>query len=222
MFKKVIVAEDFGSTNQGIVQTLDEKLKIPTIAKEQYCDKAFNRIKIAQENNIPFELLITDISFKETPLIDRKYTSGIELIDAIQPIQPNIKIIVYSMDDNPTKIKSLFKRQKINGYVCKGRYGLKELVKAVQCTYDNEKYISPNVDQALHNNTFELDNFDLLILKELADGLNKKEIVEKLKSNKISPNSESTIEKRINRLSEHFEAKNTTNLIAKLIKKGHL
>ncbi len=224
MFDKVLVAEDFGSTNHGIVQTLIEKLKINEIEKEQYCDKAYNRIKIAQDSNTPFQLLITDLLFVENTLIHRKYTSGSELIDAVKLVQPDIKVIVYSMEDNPAKIKALFKKQQIHGYVCKGRDGLQELVQAIQKVYRAETYISPKVEQALHshNNTFELDDYDILILKELADGLNKKEIVEKLKRNKISPNSESTLEKRINKLSEHFEAKNTTNLIAMLIREGHL
>lgn len=224
MFNKIIVAEDFGSTNHGIVQTITEKLKIPEIEKEQYCDKAYNRIKVAYTNKVPFQLLITDLFFKENHLIKRNYTSGNELIDAVKLIQPKIKIIVYSMEDNPIKIRTLFKKQQIHGYVCKGRNGLQQLVEGVQKVYEGKTYISPQVEQALHNkkNTLELDDYDILILKELANGLNKKELVKKLKRNKVYPNSLSTLEKRINRLSEHFEAKNTTSLIAMLIREGHL
>ncbi|OEK09665.1 response regulator receiver protein [Flavivirga aquatica] len=220
MFKKILVAEDFGGENLGIIQTLTEKLKGVEIQNELYCDKAYNRFKIAETNNIPFELLITDLHFKES-LVSRKLSSGIELINAIKLIQPKIKVIVYSMVDNVTQINTLFKEQNINGYVCKGRHGLTELISAIYNIYQNKTYLSPQIN-LVDNDVFELDNFDLSILKELANGFNKKEIVQKFKEQNITPNSESTIDKKISKLFDHFEAKNTTHLISKLIKIGVL
>ncbi len=222
MFDKVLVAEDFGSTNLGIVQTLIEKLKIVELEKEQYCDKAYNRLTIAHKNKVPFQLLITDISFVENPLIKRNLSSGIALIDAIGPIQPSLKIIVYSMEDNPAIIKRLFENQQIDGYVCKGLNGLEELVVAVKEVYMGNNYVSPKVNQVLSTNTFELDDYDILILQYLEKGLSKKEIVRKLKKDNISPNSESTLEKRVGRLLDHFGTKNTTSLVAALIRAGQL
>ncbi|MGS0525324.1 helix-turn-helix transcriptional regulator [Zobellia nedashkovskayae] len=55
-------------------------------------------------------------------------------------------------------------------------------------------------------------------MQDLAEGFTKKEISEKLKNQNISPNSESTIDKKVSRLFDAFGAKNTHHLIAKLIK----
>jgi len=217
MFKKVLIAEDFQDTNQGISDTLREKLHIPIVQEELYCDKAYNRLKLAQSQEEPFDLLITDLHFKGDH-VDRKITSGRELIKVAREIQPNLKVIINSMEDNPAKVNTLFKEENINAYVCKGRNGLFELVKAIQEVYHNRTYVSPNISLNVSNNVFEMDELDLLILKCLADGLTKKEISEKFKQENITPNSESTIDKRVGKLFDEFGAKNTNHLIAKLIR----
>lgn len=221
MFKKVLISEDFQDTNQGIADTLRDKLNIPSIQEELYCDKAYNRLKFALSQNEPFELLITDLFFK-TDHVERRLTSGLELVQAARSIQPDLKVIVNSMEDNPAKINSLFKDEGINAFVCKGRNGLTELAKAVQEVYHNRTFVSPDISLNVADNVFELDEFDLMILQNLADGLTKREISEKLRKENISPNSESTIDKRVSKLFDEFGAKNTNHLIAKLIREDKI
>ncbi|CAM3545481.1 response regulator transcription factor [Zobellia roscoffensis] len=221
MFKKILIAEDFQDTNKGIVNALENRLEIEDIQEELYCDKAYNRFKLAYNIEEPYELLITDLSFKEGP-VDRKLTSGHALIAAIRAVDPNIRVIVNSMIEDPAEINSLFTDQKINGYVCKGRNGLNELVTAMQEVYQNRTYVSPQINLNSANTLFELDKYDLMILQDLAEGFTKKEISEKLKNQNISPNSESTIDKKVSRLFDAFGAKNTHHLIAKLIKQGRI
>ena len=217
MFKKVLIAEDFQDTNQGISEMLRDTLHIPVLQDELYCDKAYNRLKYAVTKKEPFELLITDLFFKGDH-VQRKLTSGLQLIAAARALQPNLKVIVNSMEDNPVTVNALFKEEKINGYVCKGRHGLTELVNAVQEVYHNRTYVSPGIDLNVSNNVFELEEFDLMILQSLAEGLTKKEISEKFKKEHITPNSESTIDKRVSKMFDEFGAKNTNHLIAKMIR----
>jgi len=221
MFKKVVFAEDFQGENQGIAETLSEKLAIEELQNELYLDKAFTRLKVALKNNDPYELLVTDLFFEEDH-VDRKLTSGNELIKAARALQPDLKIIVHSMENNPIHINTLFKEYEISGYVCKGRNGMVELVNAINEVYHNRTYVSPQLNLTAANNVVELDDFDRAILKELANGLTKKEVSEKFKKENISPNSESTIDKRISRLYDDYEAKNTTNLLFKLAKEGKI
>lgn len=221
MFKKVLIAEDFQDTNQGIVDTLHTQCNIPVIQEELYCDKAYNRLKVSLSQNEPFELLITDLLFKKDH-VDRRLTSGLELIRAAREIQPDLKIIINSMEDNPAKVNTLFKEENINAYVCKGRHGMSELVKAIQEVYHNRTFVSPQISLNVSDNVFELDGFDIMILKDLADGLTKKEISERLKLRNITPNSESTIDKRVSKLFDEFGAKNTNHLLAKLIRKDKI
>jgi len=221
MFKKILIAEDFQDTNKGIVNTIEDRLEIEEIQEELYCDNAYNRFKTAFANDDGYELVITDLSFKEGP-VARRLTSGQSLIEAVRGIDPNVKIIVNSMIDNPAEINPLFTTQKINGYVCKGRNGLSELMTAIQEVYQNRTYVSPQINLNTANTIFELDKYDLMILQDLAEGFTKKEISEKMKNQNISPNSESTIDKKVSRLFDAFGAKNTHHLIAKLIKQGRI
>lgn len=221
MFEKILIAEDFQDTNKGIVDALETRLQIKNIQEELYCDKAFNRFKVAYDNGEPYTLLITDLTFKETHM-SRRISSGKELITAIRQIDADVKVIVNSMIDNPIEINRLFTEHSINGYVCKGRNSLDELIAAIYEVGKNRTYVSPQLNLNASNSVFEMDKYDLMILKDLAEGYTKKEISEKLKNQNISPNSESTIDKKVSRLFDEFGAKNTHHLIAKLIKQGKL
>nr|WP_298994860.1 DNA-binding response regulator [uncultured Allomuricauda sp.] len=221
MFKKVVLVEDFQGENQGIAETLTEKLAIEELQSEFYCDKAFNRLKVALKKNEPYELMVTDLFF-EKDHVDRKLTSGRELIKLARAQQPGLKIIIHSMENNPIYVNALFKEHKINGYVCKGRRGMVELVNAVNEVFHNRTFVSPQLNLTAANNTVELDAFDRAILKELANGLTKKEISAKFKKENRTPNSESTIDKRISKLYDEYKAKNTTSLLFKLAKEGKI
>ncbi|MBD1259801.1 response regulator transcription factor [Maribacter polysiphoniae] len=221
MFKKILIAEDFQDTNKGIVDALENRFHIESIQEELYCDKAYNRFKVAFMNGEPYELLITDLYFKESH-VDRRLTSGKALIEAVRGIDPNVKVIVNSMVDNPVEINPLFTDQKINGYVCKGRNSLNELIDALQEVRQNRTYVSPQINLNGANSIIEMDKYDLMILKDLSEGYTKKEISARLRAKNISPNSESTIDKKVSRLFDEFGAKNTHHLIAKLIKQGRI
>ena len=221
MFKKVVLVEDFQGENQGIAETLTEKLAIEELQSEFYCDKAFNRLKVALKKNEPYELMVTDLFF-EKDHVDRKLTSGRELIKLARAQQPGLKIIVHSMENNPIYVYALFKEHKINGYVCKGRRGMVELVNAVNEVFHNRTFVSAQLNLTAANNTVELDAFDRAILKELANGLTKKEDSAKFKKENRTPNSESTIDKRISKLYDEYKAKNTTSLLFKLAKEGKI
>ncbi|MAW96937.1 MULTISPECIES: response regulator transcription factor [unclassified Leeuwenhoekiella] len=219
MFQKVLIAEDYQGDNKSIFDTLKATLNIPEVQEESYCDKAFNRLKVAFTNQEEFDLLITDLSFKEDH-VPQGLSSGVELIAMGRNLQPDLKVIVNSMEDNPVKIKALFDTYKINAYVCKGRHSLDELVKAVRAVAEGKTYLSPQIDFNTAKNVFELDELDLFILKNLAEGFSKKEIRYKLKQKDLRPNSESTIDKRVSSLFTEFGAKNSTELVAKLIREG--
>ncbi len=214
MFNKILITEDLGSINHGIANILYERTGVEDIQQAQYCDEGYLRFRRANEDGKPFDLMITDLSFKETHR-ERRLSSGIELIEAVRILQPDIKVIVYSMEDRPGKVKSFFTDQKINAYVCKGRKGLNELVQSVVEVYSGNTYISPQLENAMSKkNVFELKDYDILLLKHLSDGLTQEEIGKYFKKNHISPNSISSIEKRLNKLKYSFKAKNAIHLVA--------
>ncbi len=213
MFKKVIVSDDLISINLGMLTILDT-LKITDVTSVQYCDDAYLRIQSARLNNEPYDLLITDLSFKKDHR-DQKYASGEDLIKALHTSFPDLKIIVYSIEDRIQTVKRLINDYGVKAYVCKGRRGLIELNEAIQAVYHNERYVSEIVSQALRKTSdLEIDDYDILLLKQLSLGLSQDQISQQYKAKGMSPSSLSSIEKRLNKLRIQFKAKNAIHLVA--------
>ena len=214
MYKKVLVAEDLDSISIAVIQVLEE-LKVPVIDHVKYCDDGILKIKKALNDNEPYDLLITDLSFKSD---HRKVnlTCGEDLIEAINAVQPKLKKIVFSIEDKSYRIKSLSNDFKINAYVSKGRNSINELKKAIERTFQNEeKILSSNLSFSFNDKTLiEIESYDISILKLLAQGLTLENISSEFKASSIAPNGTSSLEKRINKLKIYFKANNNVHLIA--------
>lgn len=214
MFKKVLVAEDFDSISITVGKALEE-LSVFEIHHAKYCDDAFLKIKKALHDDVPYDLLISDLSFKNDHR-ENKLSSGEELIAAVKKKQPNLKTIVFSIEDKAFRIKSLFNNLDINAYVAKGRDSIPELKKAIQGVFNNEtKILSSELSHALKNKSLiEIESYDIEILKLLSKGYILDEISSEFKNLGIIPNGSSSLEKRINRLKIYFRASNNVHLIA--------
>ncbi|KAA2217178.1 DNA-binding response regulator [Maribacter flavus] len=213
MFKKVLIAEDMEDINKGVFAMLNE-LGIQEVQQVQYCDDAYMRIQKARLDKKPFDLLITDLSFKED-YRTQKYPNGPDLIERIRQDDRDMKIIVYSIEDKIQVVKKLFNSYKINGYVCKTRRGLKNLSSAITDIMKGKKYVSPEVDNALSTHSdLDINDYDIALLSHLSKGMSQEEISDYYKKNNISPASLSSIEKRLNKLRVDFNANNAIQLIA--------
>ena len=214
MFQKVLIAEDMDFINSGIKAELT-KLEIKEIDYVQYCDEALLKLKSARLNNTPFDLLISDLSF-EKDYREQSITSGDELIKIVRKELPDLKIIVFSVEDKTYRIQTLFNEYKINGYVWKSREGLRELKRAIQKIYQSESYyISPHLANALsQNKAIEISDYDIFLIECLSNGYLQEQISDKLKEKNWSPTSVSTIEKRLKLLKEHFNANNPAHLVS--------
>ncbi|MCA0931722.1 response regulator [Lutimonas saemankumensis] len=214
MFRKVLVAEDMDDINKGVVAFLAE-LGIEEIQQVQYCDDALLKLKRAALDNEPYDLLISDLSF-DNDYRNQKLKSGEDLARAAKSNFPDLKVIIYSVEDRIQVVRRLFKNKLVQAYVCKGRNGLKDLSKALSRVFTGDVFLSDQVRHALKSNHhFEIDDFDIILLDQLSKGLSQDQISDYLKKNKIKPASLSSIEKRLNKLKVEFKANNAIHLIAK-------
>ena len=213
MFKKVLIAEDLDAISLGIEQVLKD-LDIVDFQHSKYCDEAFLKIRAAITKNEPYDLLISDLSFK-TDHREVKIINGDELVQKVRELQRDIKIITYSVEDKSYRIKSLFDNAEIDAFVLKGLNSIEELKKAIHITStSNQKFISPEVASALQEkNNFEIDDLDIQILKHLSSGTPQDEIIQIFKDLGIKPNSKSAMEKRLSKLKDFFKANNTVQLV---------
>lgn len=214
MFTKVLIAEDIDFNSIAVVQVLEE-LSVQKIDYAKYCDDALTKIKKSYLDQEPYQLLITDLSFKLDQR-ENKLDSGEELIAAVKHLYPEIKVIAFSIENKTFLIKSLFEKLDINAFVMKGRNSIPELKKAILNTFQNEeKYLSPELNYILQNKTVqEIDNYDLELIKYLSFGVSQENMETKFKEVGITPSSKSTIEKRLNKLKIYFKANNPAHLVA--------
>ncbi|WP_370391115.1 DNA-binding response regulator [uncultured Winogradskyella sp.] len=213
MYNRVLVVDDHDAILHSIGKILDV-LGVNAVDAAQYCDEAYLKYKRAKLDEAPYDLIITDLSFKKDHRTT-KLESGEDLIEAIRPHDDTIKIIVYSMNDHLQKVRYLIDRLGVNGYVCKDRKGSKELLEALKLVKSSNIYLSPQIREARHNtNNLEIEDYDITLLKLLSKGKSQEEISQMFKSKSIKPSSLSSVEKRLNRLRIQFRAENVVHLVA--------
>ena len=89
------------------------------------------------------------------------------------------------------------------------------MAQAIESVYDNNTFLSDQIAHALSpNSDLEIEDYDIQLIKQMANGLSQDEISQLFKKNNISPSSLSTIEKRLNKLRIQFKANNAIHLVA--------
>ncbi|PKA82443.1 DNA-binding NarL/FixJ family response regulator [Ulvibacter sp. MAR_2010_11] len=213
MFTKVLISDDLDSINHGVM-TVAASLGIQEVIQVQYCDDAYLKLKKAAADGQPFDLLITDLSFKMDHR-EQKYPSGDALIKAVREAFPNLQIAVYTVEDRLQRVRSLMQNNFADAYVCKGRKGLVELSHAIRALDEEKTYLSPQIAHALNDReALEIDDYDIVLLQLLSRGLSQDEVSSHFKNSNISPSSLSSIEKRLNKLRIQFKANNAIHLVA--------
>lgn len=214
MFLKVVVAEDIDSINLTLGQVLQQS-GVQQIQHCKYCEEALNKLRQGLAEGAPYDLLVTDLSFK-ADFKDTAVTSGEFLIREAKKLQPDLKILVYSIEDKAYTITRLFQEEDIDAYVVKGRHSLTELRKALEVIYEGrERFLSPDYAHLLQDRTIhEIDGYDLELLRQLSLGVRQDALGERLQTLGVKPYSKSAVEKRIKLLREYLKADTTVQLMA--------
>jgi len=221
MFKKVLIAEDEDFMNDSLGAAL-EALGIVLEKRDyvSYCDDAFSRVKKAVWDGNPYELLITDLSFKED-FRKQEIPSGSELIKAVKDIQPDIKVLVFSVTDLKTTADSLFSGLGINGYVTKGRGAKVDFRSAINAIYQGKRFYPQNLQRTKGDGIiYELTSTEMIIINLIAEGRSQKWVADYLKEHNITPYSLSSVEKSLSRLKTVFDVSTLAQLICHFKDRG--
>ncbi len=214
MFKKILVVEDLDSIGLGLAIMLEREFGTEEVVMSQYCNDAYRKYLKALNEGDPFDLLITDLSFTED-YRESSLKNGAQLIEKIRKEDQKIPIIVYSVEERPLLVKRLLEKFMVSAYVLKGRNGLKYMAEATRAVLAGRTYLSTDMEFTLKRKTvFEMEDYDLSLLSHLSNGLTQDEISQYFSKKGITPCSLSSIEKRLNRLKEELQAKNTIQLIS--------
>ncbi|PWG79535.1 response regulator [Pararcticibacter amylolyticus] len=213
MFERVLIAEDHHSVNSWVKQTLKD-LGTAEIRQAHYCDDAFRLLQIAIREGTPFDLLITDLSFREDRP-DQKLHNGAELIGAVRSLLPELKILVFSAEDQPAVARSLYDRFGINGYVPKGPRDEEEMRQALTQIAKHKTYIPREFQQAVRaKNAHDFTKYDVIIISELAQGTYQKNIPFVLEKQGFKASSLSSVEKRLCQIRDALGFTKNEQLIA--------
>jgi DNA-binding NarL/FixJ family response regulator len=213
MFEKVLIVDDHASINNDVFEILSQE-GVAQIDKASYCDEAYLKVKRAALDQQSYDLIVTDLLFKQDHR-ERRLKSGKALVSELRTEFESLPIIVYTQEDHFQTVRILIDELGANAYVCKSRESDKELRKALKNVFVGEPFLSKEVEQALiekHDN--EISEYDLYIVRMIAEGHVQSEIGKHLRQSNMYPNSTSSIEKRLNLLKDQFSARNTTHLIS--------
>lgn len=208
MFEKILIAENFSNDN-FTVKKIVEELNIPHIDQANYCDDAISKIRKSFSDHVPYGLLITSLLFDSNQ--EHIIKSGEELIKVAKEEFPDLKIIVFSIEDRQPVINSFFEKYNIDAFITKSADSAKELKKAIENVYENKIYLYTNKSQK--GGLFEFTNSDLELVRLLSTGMNVPEISIKFKTDKVYPNSESYLNKRLLSIRQHAGATTTLHLL---------
>jgi two-component system nitrate/nitrite response regulator NarL len=120
-----------------------------------------------------YDILVTDY---EMPGL-----TGLELVKAAKTIQPEIKIIVLSMHDDPAVVKEML-REGVNGYLLK-KDSHRTLNDALQKVVDGKRFLSDDISEILIHSPDEeekgvLTSRETEILRLVAKEFNSRQIAE--------------------------------------------
>jgi len=219
MFAKVLIVEDQQSTGMSVKRIVAD-LHISSSEYAYYCDDAMTRIRNEKRAGRPYELLITDLSFDAGDR-QQQLTNGADLIAAVRQEQPDLKILVFSVEKKPMVIRRLLDELKIDGYVSKGRKDEVELRSAVELIAGNGRY-TPDWLRGMVSkvNLHPFNEFDRTVIRLLMEGVNKKDIPPYLERQGITPSSLSSIEKRLLLIRNVYDLKTDLQLAIFCQKEG--
>lgn len=211
MLKKILVAEDHEVRNLGMIKTLEE-LNIKEFKFVSYCDDALQEIKNGISSKLPYDLLITDLSFEEDHRT-QTLKSGFDLINALQEISTHLKIIVFSIEKKPKIIEDLIDNKKIDGFVSKSRNDAKVLKETITKVFNGETVIPFDIKNSVKKNSFAFSEYDITLLQLISKGMKQQEIADYFRDQKITPNSRSGVEKHLNDLREVLNTSSNIEMI---------
>ncbi len=212
---RILIVDDHKLVIQGILCSLNEVGDFDIITSNT-CDAAFQLIKSHQNNN-PFHLLFTDLSF-DNSTEETNLEGGEELIKAIKNNEFDIRIGVITGHTETNRVYNVISNLNPNAYLLKSKCDSKEIGFAVEKMLANDYYYTHEVHQKIMRRNIiqiQMDDIALQILKELPKHpkiANLEGIIKKGDGSVLKLRS---IETKLGKLRADLNANNNTDLVLK-------
>lgn len=214
----VLIIDDHTAIIEGFERALDyiaersETLSFKTdFAKD--CKTAYHKIQqYAVTQNL--DLVILDLGLPADQKLNLQ--SGDDLAILLRKILPNTKILVCTCFTSSFRLLQAINNYNPKGFLNKQDIGFLGFVSAIEDVLAGNVHYSKTIINALKQKSFnniELDAYDILILKELANGANMRDLL------KLVHLSKSTIDKRKRLLKQKFNIESNSDRDLVLIAK---
>jgi two-component system, NarL family, nitrate/nitrite response regulator NarL len=162
----ILLVDDHRIFLEGLKNLIQEPFHVKDTANSG--KEALELIKSSE-----FDVMITDY---EMPGFN-----GLELVKTVRVVQPEIKIIVLSMHDDPAVVKELL-RMGVQGYLLKSNT-YKNLTEALEKAMEGKRFLSDEIAELLINTPEEEDkgvltSREIEILRLVAKEFNSRQIAE--------------------------------------------
>lgn len=134
---RILVVDDHSVVRQGIITLLEDEEDILIVGEASDGDEVLDRVQALSPDVILLDLTMPRMS-------------GIEAIKALVPVYLEVKVLVFSMHNNPDYILSAVKSGAA-GYLLKDT-GRDEILKAVRSVAAGELYYPPNASSIIIRN----------------------------------------------------------------------
>lgn len=161
----LLIAEDQSMLRDAMCKLLLMEDKITSIKQANDGEDAISLLKT---NN--FDIVILDVEMPKK--------SGIDVLEYIRKEKIDTKVIIVTTFKRSGYFERAIK-SNVDAYVLKDR-SISELMQTIQNVLIGKKEYSPELMETLITNPNPLTSQELIILKNIADGLSNKEISEKL------------------------------------------
>ena len=182
------------------------------------CKAAYYKLQeYAQSQNL--ELVILDISLPEDQ--DLKIQSGEDLGIIIRKLLPSTRILVCTSFTDSFRLRHILNAFDPLGFINKQDIGFMGFVSAINDVLSGKLHYSQTIINTIKQKSFSniiLDAYDILILKELANGSNMRDLL------KLVHLSKSAIDKRKRLLKRKFqiESRSDRDLVLAAKAKGFI
>lgn len=195
---RILVVDDHAIVRNSLAAFLSAKCEGVTVTEAASCQEAAD---IAAEDD--HTIAIVDLELPDA--------KGTEVLHKLQNIRPAMRIIVYTMHEEPWLARELLE-SKAAAIVLKGEETT-ELVTAVESVAAGMPYFSPRF-LTIAASKVELSERALEVLQLIAKGMSSREIAEQIFV------SENTIEYHRKLILRHLGAKNNAHAVSIAIAKG--
>lgn len=205
---KIIIADDHEIVLDGLELVIKNDPNIEIVGRAM---TGKDVISIVNVKNV--DIIVLDINM---PIMD-----GIETTKFLKKNNPEIKILILSMHEEITFIRSIFNAEA-NGYILKNK-GKEELLSAIYSIYNGKDYFSEEVTQSIYATLkskdvvgeIKLTEKEKQVLTYIGNGYTGPEIADKLNIAKT------TFETHKRNLIEKTGVRNSNTLIKFAIENGY-